>query len=260
MNYDSNLYRCFLLAPIVPSLWMLSVLLRRKLFSDVPWFCIYLGYLAFGSAVLFGIYQSGGHNPTLADKWTYFYSAWIFAGGAEVISFMVILDCIRSLLGNLNNLRRVAILVMVVVTLGLLLFCVFCTSLGLDESEPMMRVMLSLVRSVRIMQVGLIVTLFALSSYFGLSWKNYFFGIALGFGLYASANLACVAYVAEFGAEVAWKTMIIDQFAFFTTLMIWLGYLRSAEPRVSFAIHQSQELERWDAVLARLLGSPVTQS
>jgi hypothetical protein len=260
MNYDSNLYRCFLLAPIVPSLWMLLVLLRRKLFSEVPWFCLYLSYLTLGSVLLFLIYQSGGHDPSLAQKWTYFYSAWIFEGGIEVISFMAILDCIRSLLKNLSNLRRGAVLVLLFVTIGLALFCVFCTSLGLEETEPMMRLILSLVRSVRILQVGLIVTLFALSSYFGLSWKNHFFGIALGFGLYASANLACIAYVAEFGAEMAWKTMIIDQVAFFCTLMIWLGYIRSAEPWVSFSIHENHELERWDAALARVLGRPITQS
>lgn len=260
MNYDSNLFRCFLLAPIVPSLWMLLVLLRRKLFSEVPWFCIYLGYLAFGSGLLFGIYQAGGHHPSLTDKWNYFYSAWIFAGGAEVISLMVILDCIRSLLANLNSLRRVAVLVLLSVTIGLLLFCIFCTSLGLDETEPLMRLMLSLVRSVRIIQVGLIVTLFALSSYFGLSWKNYLFGIALGFGLYASADLACVAYVAEFGAEMAWRVTIIDQVSFFATLVIWMGYIRSAEPWVCFSVPENHELERWDALLARLLGRPVTQS
>lgn len=262
MSYDSNLIRFFLLAPIVPSLWMLFVLLSRRLFRDTPWFCFYLGYLASGLAVLFGVYQSGGHDPSLADKWTYFYASWIFAGGAEVISFMVILDCMRSLLRELHGLRRTATVALLTVGAGLLLFCIFSKSLGMEETEPMMRILLGLERSVRILQVGLIVCLFALSSYFGLSWKNYVFGIAFGYGLYACANLACTTYVAEFGAHVAWKVLIIDQISFLFTIAVWANYIRRAEPLVSIPFHgiHWQELERWNEALVRLLGKPATQS
>jgi len=55
-------------------------------------------------------------------------------------------------------------------------------------------------RSVRVMQCGLVFFLFLVSFYFGVAWQNYLFGIAMGFGVFASIELVAVAVRAQLGA------------------------------------------------------------
>ena len=54
-------------------------------------------------------------------------------------------------------------------------------------------------RSVQGRQCGLLVFLFLLSFYFGLPWRNHVFGIALGFGLFASIELVASAVRSQIG-------------------------------------------------------------
>jgi hypothetical protein len=57
-------------------------------------------------------------------------------------------------------------------------------------------------RSLRAVQLGLIVFLLALSNAFGMSWRGYAFGIALGYGVYAGVDLLLVAMRTQYGRGI----------------------------------------------------------
>jgi hypothetical protein len=60
-------------------------------------------------------------------------------------------------------------------------------------SDDLMAGIALLSRSVAIIQAGLLLVLFLFSRFFGLSWHSHTFGIALGFGVFASTELALSA-------------------------------------------------------------------
>ena len=59
-------------------------------------------------------------------------------------------------------------------------------------------------RSLRVIQVGLLLLLFSLASSLGLTWRSYAFGIAFGYGTYAIVDLVLSAIRVEYG-DAVWK-------------------------------------------------------
>jgi len=105
-------------------------------------------------------------------------------------------------------------------------------------------------RCVRVIQVGLIMFLLVFSKYLGVSRRQHSFGIALGFGFFASVELMLVAlraggYLTENIASIA------NMAAYNCTILIWLSYIVSRSParEVSGTVLMSQ---RWDQSLTDL--------
>src|SRR5262249_38761982 len=110
-------------------------------------------------------------------------------------------------------------------------------------------------RAVSLIQGGLLLFLFIFASIFGLSWSDYTFGIAVGFGLYSTVVLATSALDAQMG-EGAGGTMLdfAVMGAFQCAVLIWLAHLwapESSSAKVRAVPHV--ELEKWNAELQRVL-------
>jgi hypothetical protein len=248
MDYDSNLIRFFILAPIPPHLILLFALFRKELHQPLRWFSLYLIVPVITAPILFVIYQA-------QYKWTYYYVSWLLNGISLMLAFMVILEIFHNVLSDYKAIQRLAVGFVAAVGLGLLVVAVFVGKSGAPGSDPLVASLLVIERSIRIVQVGLIVSLFAFVSMMGLNWKNYLFGIALGYGLYAAASLSITAYVAQVGAKVAYKSLIIDEFAYLCMLAVWMTYVLQTEPakRVLFPASARQDLERWNRALAEVV-------
>jgi len=61
------------------------------------------------------------------------------------------------------------------------------------NSDPLIQAITTLQRSVRMVQCGLILFLLLFSRFLGVSKRQQSFGIALGFGLFASVELILIA-------------------------------------------------------------------
>lgn len=248
MDYDSNLVRFLILAPILPGAITLFVLFRRKVQKDIRWFVAYLLLVVSGGLILFLIYQS--HK-----EWNFFYAGQVYDGIAAVIGFLVIHDIFRNAIGEYEAIRRTGTLFLAIVGLALFVVALFVGFYAPTNAYPEVKAILTTERSVRVIQVGLIVAIFALSSFLGLSWRHHVFGIALGFGLYAALNLSTIALVAHSGSRVAFKVWIIDQSAFDCTVVLWMMYALQSQDRPLANIPPSsrQDLEHWNQSLSELL-------
>lgn len=109
-------------------------------------------------------------------------------------------------------------------------------------------------RAVMVLQCGLLVALFLFSRYFVLSWRSRAFGIALGLGAFASAELAIMAmrlYIP--GTDEAFDLPSMG--IYHLCVLVWILYVARAErePRVTVNTLPTCDLEIWNSELQRLL-------
>ncbi|HWR15958.1 MAG TPA: hypothetical protein VN577_14110 [Terriglobales bacterium] len=247
MNYDSDLIRFFLLSAEIPYAIMIYVLIRRKLYREVSWFTIYLMTQFAHRPVAFYYYQIG-------DKWGYFYSAWFGSLVGMSTSLLAIIEIFRVLMNDYPEIKRTGTRIFIIAMIGTFLISLALVPMYIQIDHALMRALFTFQRSIRFAQVGLIVAVFALSSYLGITWRHYLFGITMGLGLYAASDLAGTVYAAHEGPIVAWKTLLLDQVAYTLVLISWTVYLLQPTPAPTRVISQEHQadLERWDRALKGL--------
>jgi hypothetical protein len=245
MHYDSNLVRFFILASMLSDVIILTIIVRRRLLHETTWFSIYLAVDVAASIVSFAAYQS-------ENKWHYFYAAWTNALLLDLLSFMAIFEVFRKTVEEFPIVRRIGTRLFFIIAIVLLLLAAALAFYGFKDIHTITNSLLLLHRSLRTILVGLIVTLFAFSSFFGLSWKHYRFGIAFGFGMFAAAELACAAYGASAAMNFRYLVSYVDQSACQFSLLLWLVYFLKHDPKVIGVPHPSdrQNLDQWRHALS----------
>jgi len=239
-----------LLVPLV------ITMLRKNLHRQTPVFFCYVASDTFG---IFAIYMFA---LLLPPGW-YWIGAWIQNEVAIVLAFATIVEVFSKLFSSYAGIRRLARNVMlwaaVLLALVALITLVFFHEMVYTTSVLTALTMID--RCLRVIQLGLILVLFALSRYLHLRWKNFVFGIALGFGFYALMSLATSVIRAHYGQMLAGTMNVVGDGSYCLSVLIWLVYALQPEvatiPVVSLPSH---ELEKWDLALSRLLGYPTSSS
>ena len=242
--------RFFFVFTPIPCLLMLFVIFRRKLYREIPWFTILLFETVVASVIFLVIWQFGTWNQ-------YFVTSWVERGVTVVLDFMVILDIVRSLFGGYPSLRRLLVSVLVFAGIALVVIAVSTAPFSLQQfSEQNTRApfILTVDRGLSMVQTGLIVALFGVSWFLGLSWRNYLFGIPFGYGLYATSRLYLVALFMTVPPFFA-KVMIATAVSAMLMQIVWLSYFLVPDPvpALKFKPAAAADLERWNAALNEYL-------
>jgi hypothetical protein len=107
-------------------------------------------------------------------------------------------------------------------------------------------------RSVAIIQAGLLLFHFLFSRLFGLSWRSSTFGIALGFAIFASTDLAVWAVRLTGPKEPLLKFLdLLPTGSYHVLVLVWLGYLLKAEKPLGAATYTAPEMDQWSGELER---------
>jgi hypothetical protein len=224
-------------------LLLAAAMVWRKLQRKFPVFFAYVVFQLVSFAVLFPVHQYAGYA-------VYFYSYWIGATISLAIGFKVIHEIFLDVFRPYHTLKDLgtvlfkwAALVMVFVAL------VVAVSSPVGQS-PIVIAVFTMQRCVRVIQCGLVLFLMLFSSYLAVSWEQYGFGIALGFGVYAGTELAGGAlYV---GGKISESTMgLLDTSSYSAAILLWMGYAiaKAAARQMSTAPLASQ---RWEQSLTDL--------
>src|SRR5262249_51640112 len=105
-------------------------------------------------------------------------------------------------------------------------------------------------RSVRLVQCGLILFLILFSRYLGVSKRQQNFGIALGFGLFASVELVLLALYS--GGYLSVHAMgFFNSVMYDFAILVWIGYSLAKIPVRDTAANHLQT-QRWEQSLADL--------
>ncbi len=239
------------IAPHLLLIGIAGIMFRRHLIRLFPWFFAYTCYEVLEFVVLFTLSKGKfGH-----DLYFSVYSATKVV--STILRFAIILEILRQLTSSYVVLARVLKpffrwigLTLIIASLGLAVYA------GGNRSDHFWFVANMVDRTVLILQTGLLLSLFLFSRYLTLSWRNSMFGIALGFGVYATVELIIAAISSQAGY---WHRDLLNYLIMATyhcSTLIWAVYLLRQEPVRSDDFRTGpmhREVEAWNEELDRLL-------
>ena len=216
------MYVIWLVGPVL-QITLLVLMIQRRLHVVFPRFFSYIVFQVVKSGVLFGIYRYYHQN--------YFDAYWTGNAISVLLSVTVMDEILHSLLESYGGIQRLTSLIFRwSCGLLLLLSIVNAFSTQQSSSDRVISIVLAFDRSVRVMQCGLFFLLLVLTRLLRNCWRQNVFGIALGFGLFASIELILVTFVMQFGDRGAAVISLIKSAAYNGVTLLWVMYLcRSTE-------------------------------
>jgi len=132
----------------------------------------------------------------------------------------------------------------------LLVSAVVAFSKASVEMGPIVHAIYTLHQSVRLTQCGLILFLLVFSSYLGISWRQKSFGMALGFGSFATTEMGVM--VLNMGGYISMTAMnVINMVVLNLSFVLWMGYMAAKSPERDSASTLLQS-QRWEESLNEL--------
>jgi hypothetical protein len=204
---------------------VLVAMYRRGLLRDYPYFFNYTILQVLGEPILFVMQR---HSYTL-----YYYSYWVSIALSALVSFAVLYEIFQNAFRPYEALRDLSVILFrwsaLVIFLVAGMWAV--TSGHPAQNGSITNAILLAERSVRLMQCGLVFFLLLFSEYLGISRRNLLFGIALGFGLFASVNMLVASGLSHAGVIHVSVLRWINSAAYNLSALIWLGYTLLAPAR-----------------------------
>jgi hypothetical protein len=227
----------FLQAAIAVILW------RRKLNKLFPVFFTYIVAQIAIFAITFPLRS--------ADKYEwFFYVFWTGAAVNALLSFRVIHEIFLDVFRPFDMLKDLGTVLFKWTGLVMLLVSVVVAFSNSAHSDPLAQAATLLQRSVRMVQCGLILFLLLFSQFLGVSRRQKSFGIALGFGLFASVELVLLALYA--GHYLDQRVMnLVNPVMYDVATVVWISYALARSSARDAAVNHLQT-QRWERSLADL--------
>jgi len=236
-------------------LTVVSVLMiRKKIYKDFPIFLVYTVYEFIQCIVLVTLDQ----KKSISDQ-QYFYVDLVGTAISIALRFGIIHEIFQNVFRNYSALTGLGRLLMRWATAVLALVAVvaaaYASSNGVDHLISTMYVTRL---AINIVQCGLLLLLFMFSRYFGISWRNYVFGIALGLGVYAAVDLVNSTVQSQFNATLGSGALtflnILLMGTYHVCVLVWIAYMLAPEPvMIKLKTVPANDLEGWNHELERLL-------
>jgi hypothetical protein len=225
----------------VLELFLVGIMFWRRLHRTFPVFFGYNVFQIVDFLILFPIYRSG-----IASA--YFYAYWISAAVSLAIGFKVIHEIFLDVLRPYPNLKDLGTLLLKWAALVMFLVAMVVTAASQrgNDTTAVGQAVIIVQRFVRIIQCGLILFLLFFSRHLGISKRQLSFGIALGFGSFATVELLILALVSGGQIHLPRLTLsLINTAAYGVSILSWIGYasLKTPSPVASAKLVMSQ---RWD--------------
>ncbi len=172
-----------------------------------------------------------------------------------VIKFGVICELFSHVFRAYEGIRKLGFALLRWASVILLFIAVIvAASTQGSDSDRFLAGFFAMQRSVEIVQGGLLFLLFVLSSSLGLHWKHETLGIALGFGVITSVNLATFTLRAQLGTASDDILSLIANVGYDCAVLILLGTLYARKPVHQFSQHVPRwNVEAWNHALEGLL-------
>lgn len=235
---------------VVPTLvlaWLGYTMVQRKLRHRYPFFFAFLVFQVALFVVQFSVYHFW---PAY-----YFRTYWPTTALGIFVSFAVVYELFCEVFAPFDGLKdlggalfRWAAVVLVVAAV---LIAVTTTAPGATIQA---RLVISLERSIRVMQCGIVLLMILCAPCVGLTRQHRIFGIAAGFGVIAAIDLISTAVVARMGisSATALFNTLAHMISFAIAVGMWTVYMLRTEPARG-PIAQYAPSERWDFALSAVM-------
>lgn len=226
------------------SLAVVITMVRRKLRVEFPFFFSYAAFQVGSVPVQFALYQRGVY----AD---YFYAYWTSSALGIGLGLAVLYEIFQHAFRPYAALRGLGSMLFRWAALVLLMVAVITALSAPAGQSALITAILSLERSIRMMQCGLLILLLFFSPQLGLSWRSYLFGITAGFGGYAAVTLTLVSLRSQLGIPNDTAYTLINSGAYTFAALTWFAYLLAPEPARQ-AVRIQPVPDQWEFALQGL--------
>jgi len=225
------------------------VLWRKNLRQRYPIFFAYNAFHVVTSIALFAVAKLG-------DPAQYFLAYWSINAIRVGLGFGVIYELFRTALKPYHALRDLGAMIFLWAGAIMLLVATMMAMNGTapNDASRVVAGVLSLEKSVRLVQCGLLLFLLLFGTKLGLTFRHRTFGIAMGIGVYAAMDLLLtnlrVHYGQDWGTTYSLMHAAVWLAACPTT---WLYYVVRPEPAPVMLPSMAQArpiLQRWNEALA----------
>jgi len=225
---------------------MAVMMVIRKLHTRLPIFFAYTVFHVFGSALMWG-----AARISYAD---YFYSYWSLEIIDSFLVLLVIQEIFSAVLAEYESLKSLGELLFRWGTLLIVVITVFTASAAPGaDSDRLVAGLMVLQRSVALVQIGLLMLLFFFCRWFGLTWRDHVFGIALGFGISSSFVLASGSIRTVLGKTAEKMYEYATPASYTLGVIIWAVYVLTPERRrIAERLEGAEQLREWNRALLYL--------
>jgi hypothetical protein len=225
-----------------------AAMLARKAHKTYRVFFAYVSYQAFFAWVSLATYS-------LASPRVHFYTFWISTAGGVMLGFAVLREIFQHIFRPYDSLRKLGdVLFRWAAVVLVLIAIVMAVSAHTPDTSLTCSFLMTLDRSILMMQCGLVIFMFLFGPYLGLTARHHVFGIAIGFGLIASCELIYATLFA-YGVGSMNVLNLVKMLAEITAFGMWAYYMMSPDPerRVAAGFAHAQN---WNFELSRLHQAP----
>ena len=225
-----------------------AVLLIKQMWRKFP---IFVGYCMSGLVMNIALYGAF----LLRRRSLYFDLYWLTEAAGLLMGLAVVYEIFKHLLTPYPALRRLAMQSFeAAVVFLVLLGCMVSYAQRLSAGDHLQGSFLVVEQATRILEVGLLLALFLFASAFGIHWRQYVFGIAIGLGVFVVVELVAVTMRLQFGVTAGPIFNIVRTVSFSSSLMIWIGYILAPELASSPAeMPKRAQLEQWNRAVMELI-------
>ena len=240
---NSIMYLSWLVGPVL-QITLLIFMMRRQLHVVFPRFFSYIVFQMVKSGILFVIYRYYHAN--------YFDAYWTGNAISVLLAVTVMDEILRNLLREYGGIQTLTSLVFRW-SCGLLLLLSIVSAFSSQQTsaDRVVSAVLAFDRSVRVMQCGLFLLLVILCRFLRNCWRQHVFGIAVGFGVFASIELVLVSIVMHFGDGPVAIVSFVKSAAYNGVTLLWIMYLR----RHNESILEIEAAPQLSALNVSLVGS-----
>jgi hypothetical protein len=236
------------------SLFSLSVvlvmLMRRKLYPEFPIFTTYVLVQLLGWTAMLWVIP---HFP----RYVSWYGWLVMQCLDAILSMAVLLEVFSTMLKPYAGIRRLGAIICVIAGVVLVMVAVSMAMVAPPSDVSYARITARVIawqRSADFARLALLFVLFAFSRVFGLNWRHYVLGIAIGLGIMAVIELLAESIRVEFGFRATGLINVLSPVGYDLGLVIWSYYFIRQESRVAVnEAPQSASLLRWNSALEELL-------
>lgn len=220
---------------------LLGCMVHRKLHTVFPRFFSYIAFQVVKSGFLF-------FAARYSDL-VYFDAYWTGNAISVILTVTVMDEILHKLFKEYGGPQNLGSMIFRWAC-GLLVLLAIVTALSTQQenSDRVVSVVLAFDRSVRLMQCGLICLLLILCRFLRNCWRQWVFGIALGFGIFASIELILVSFAMHYGNNFGEIVSLLKSLAYNSVTLVWIFYLRQRResiPEMQLATQLSAPIAAW---------------
>ena len=226
------MYVNWLAGPLL-QITLLIFMVRREFHRVFPRFFSYILFQTLKSACLFVVYR---YFPE-----SYFDAYWTGNAISVIFTVAVMDEILHSLFREYGGIQILGTTIFRW-SCGLLLLLAILGALSGSETggDRVVAAVFAFDRSLRLMQVGLFLLLMLLCRLLRNCSRQQVFGIALGFGVFASVELILVSIVMWHGNGQAAIISLLKSTTYNAVTLVWIGYLKQqpqAVPKIEAATY-----------------------